>query len=113
VAAGTPELGRQAKYIISHEVRFVYFVVPKVACSSIKTARLSLFDLEAAGPVDEDDVPDLDEHRLFAGSGYQINKNHLARRMDREEFREYFKTSSSPLSATRGTAWSRATPTRS
>jgi chondroitin 4-sulfotransferase 11 len=91
VAAGSPELGRQAKYIISDEARFVYFVVPKVACSSIKTALLSLFDLEAAGPVDEDDAPDLDVHRLFAGSGYQINKNQLARRMDRGEFREHFK----------------------
>ena len=30
-------------------------------------------------------------HRLFAGSGYQINKNHLARRMDRGELREHFK----------------------
>lgn len=91
MAAATPELGRQAKYIISDEARFVYFVVPKVACSSIKTALLSLFDLEAAGPVDEDDAPDLDEHRLFAESGYQINKNQLARRIDRGEFREYFK----------------------
>jgi chondroitin 4-sulfotransferase 11 len=91
VAAGASELGRQAKYIISDEARFVYFVEPKVACSSIKTALLSLFDLEAAGPVDEDDASDLDVHRLFAGSGYQINKNQLARRMDRGEFREHFK----------------------
>lgn len=91
MAAGAPQIGRQAKYIISDKARFVYFVVPKVACSSIKTALLALFDLEAAGPVDEDDAPDLDVHRLFAGSGYQINKNQLARRMDRGKLREHFK----------------------
>jgi chondroitin 4-sulfotransferase 11 len=94
VPAAAPEIGRQAKYIISDEASFVYFVVPKVACSSIKTALLSLFDLDAAGsdePVREDDAPDLDVHRLFAGSGYQINKNQLARRMERGEFHEHFK----------------------
>jgi chondroitin 4-sulfotransferase 11 len=89
--ADAPQIGRQAKYIISDEAKFLYFVVPKVACSSIKTALLSLFDIEAAGRVGEDDAPDLDVHRLFAGSGYQINKNQLARRMDRGEFREHFK----------------------
>ncbi len=69
----------------------MYFVVPKVACSSIKTALLSLFDLDASRPVHEDDAPDIDVHRLFAGSGYQINKNQLARRMGRGEFDGYFK----------------------
>lgn len=87
----SPEIGRQAKYIISDEANFVYFVVPKVACSSIKTALLSLFDLDADGPGREDDAPDPDVHRLFAGSGYQINKNQLARRMNRGEFDGYFK----------------------
>lgn len=93
MSAPAPELGRQAKYIISDEASFVYFVVPKVACSSIKTALLSLFDLDAARsePVRDDDAPDLDVHRLFAGSGYQINRNQLARRMARREFREHFK----------------------
>lgn len=89
--AAAREIGRQAKYIISDEANFVYFVVPKVACSSIKTALLSLFDLDGNESVREDDAPDLDVHRLFAGSGYQINKNQLARRLDRGEFREHFK----------------------
>lgn len=91
-AAG-PEIGRQAKYIISDELRFIYFVVPKVACSSIKTALLSLFDVDTTGYefIQEDDTPDLDVHRLFAGSGYQINKNQLTRRMDRGRYQEHFK----------------------
>lgn len=91
--ASAREIGRQAKYIISDEAEFVYFVVPKVACSSIKTALLSLFDLDAAGsePVREDDAADPDVHRIFAGSGYQINKNQLARRMERGEFHGHFK----------------------
>ena len=89
----SPEIGRQAKYIISDRANFVYFVVPKVACSSIKTALLSLFDLDAEGgaPVREDDALDLDVHRLFAGSGYQMNKNQLVRRMNRGEFGGHFK----------------------
>ena len=89
--AAVPELGRQAKYIISDEAGFAYFVVPKVACSSIKTALLSLFDLDADESIREDDASDLDVHRLFARSGYQINKNQLARRMDRGEFQGHFK----------------------
>jgi len=93
VPAAVPGIGRQAKYIISDERRFIYFVVPKVACSSIKTALLSLFDVDATEYefIQEDDTPDLDVHRLFAGSGYQINKNQLIRRMDRGRYREHFK----------------------
>lgn len=88
-----PGIGRQAKYIISDERRFVYFVVPKVACSSIKTALLSLFNVEAIEDeaIRDDDASDLDVHRLFARSGYQINKNQLARRMDRGEYEGHFK----------------------
>lgn len=91
--AAVPELGRQAKYIISDEAGFVYFVVPKVACSSIKTALLSLFDVDAVEDefIREDDVSNLDVHRLFARSGYQINKNQLARRMNRGEYEGHFK----------------------
>jgi chondroitin 4-sulfotransferase 11 len=93
VPEAVPGVGRQAKYIISDEIRFVYFVVPKVACSSIKTALLSLFEVDTTGyeSIGEDDTPDLDIHRLFAGSGYQINKNQLTRRLDRGRYREHFK----------------------
>ena len=91
-AAGA-QIGRQAKYIISDELRFIYFVVPKVACSSIKTALLSLFDVDTTAYefVREDDTPDLDVHRLFAGSGYQINRNQLTRRLDRGRYQGHFK----------------------
>ena len=88
-----PGIGRQAKYIISDEPRFIYFVVPKVACSSIKTALLPLFDVNAAEYefIREDDAPDLGIHRLFAGSGYQINRNRLIRALDRGEYQGHFK----------------------
>jgi chondroitin 4-sulfotransferase 11 len=88
-----PGIGRQAKYIVSDEFRFIYFVVPKVACSSIKTALLALFDVDTADYelIRDDDAPDLDVHRLFGRSGYQINKNQLTRRLDRGSYREHFK----------------------
>jgi hypothetical protein len=88
-----PGIGRQAKYIISDEPRFIYFVVPKVACSSIKTALLPLFDVNAAEYefIREDDAPDLGIHRLFAGSGYQINRNRLIRALDHGEYQGHFK----------------------
>jgi hypothetical protein len=91
--ATAPEIGRHAKYIISDEARFVYFVVPKVACSSIKTALLSLFDLDTTEHefIREDDTSDFDVHRLFGKSGYQINKNQLVRRLDRGRYREHLK----------------------
>ena len=88
-----PDVGRQAKYIISDEFRFVYFIVPKVACSSIKTALLALFDVDTTEHefIREDDAPDVDVHRLFGKSGYQINKNQLTRRTDRGEYKGHFK----------------------
>ena len=88
-----PGTGRQAKYIISDEFEFVYFVVPKVACSSIKTALLTLFDVDSAGheSIREDDTTDLDVHRLFGRSGYQINRNQLTKRLERGEYREHLK----------------------
>jgi chondroitin 4-sulfotransferase 11 len=93
VSTPVPGIGRQAKYIVSDERGFVYFVVPKVACSSIKTALLGLFDVDTTDYefIREDDTSDLDVHRLFGKSGYQINKNQLVRRLDRGRYREHFK----------------------
>lgn len=60
------------KYIASDGHAFVYFVVPKVACSSIKTALLPLFGIEdpSAHPADRENGV----HALFDRSSHQIDK---------------------------------------
>jgi len=63
---------RPSKYIVSDRHRFVYFVVQKVACSSIKTALLPLIDFDVA----EDQLVRKDGttavHRLFAASAHEL-----------------------------------------
>jgi hypothetical protein len=89
-----PDTRRQTKYIISDELEFVYFVVQKVACSSIKTALLPLFDIDTTGYeiTREDGTPDiLNVHKLFGRADYQLNKNQFIRGMDRGKYEEYFK----------------------
>jgi len=81
------------KYIVSDEYNFVYFVVPKVACSSIKTALLPLFDDIDTSPYEtvlSDGAPGFRIHKLFDESGYQINEKQLLRDLN-EEYQEYFK----------------------
>jgi chondroitin 4-sulfotransferase 11 len=56
------------KYIVSNDRKFIYFVVQKVACSSIKTALLPLFD----------------------ASGYQIGKKKLLAGL-KDKYEPYFK----------------------
>jgi sulfotransferase famil protein len=53
---------RQPKYIVSERHRFVYCVVQKVACSSVKAALLPLFGLEPGPSV----------HKVFARSPHEI-----------------------------------------
>lgn len=74
---------RHTKYTVSDEHAFVYFVVPKVACSSIKTALLPLFGME--------EPPDgaHDVHGLFDRSPCQIDKTRFLDR--RREYDELFK----------------------
>jgi chondroitin 4-sulfotransferase 11 len=81
---------RPSKYIVSDEHRFVYCVVQKVACSSIKTALLPLFDLDVAGHnlVREDQTTEV--HRLFAGSGHEISGEEFAARMAAGRYDGYF-----------------------
>src|SRR5215211_872991 len=66
------EVRRPSKYIVSDEHRFVYFVVQKVACSSIKTALLPLFDfdVEWSELVRKDGTTAV--HRLFADSSHEL-----------------------------------------
>lgn len=57
----------EAKYIVSDEYQFVYFVLQKAACTSIKTALLPLFDIDPAAHEAKRKV-----HGLFSASGYLI-----------------------------------------
>lgn len=56
------------KYIVSDAPAFAYFVVPKVACSSVKTALLPVFGMEP--PTDGA----YGVHALFDNSPHQIDK---------------------------------------
>lgn len=81
------------KYIVSDEHRFIYFAVPKVACSSIKTALLPLFNIDAT-PYKvprRDGTSELMIHKLFDESDYQLNKRQLIQRLREGEYRSYFK----------------------
>jgi hypothetical protein len=80
------------KYIVSDEHKFIYFVVQKVACTSIKSALLPLFDFSAAGRemVSKQGSPNSGIHKLFDNSGYQIRKQQLIKELD-GEYRDYFK----------------------
>lgn len=79
------------KYIVSTEHRFVYFVTPKVACSSIKEALLPLFsiDTDAYSHVGKDGTAKIRPHRAFNESPSQLNKKqYLARE---SEFTDYLR----------------------
>jgi chondroitin 4-sulfotransferase 11 len=80
------------KYIVSDEREFVYLVVQKVACSSIKTALVPLFDLDTAQyeTVRKDGAQSLKVHKLFDNSGYQIGKLQFASELE-GKYRDYFK----------------------
>lgn len=82
------------KYIVSEEHAFVYFVVPKVACSSMKTALLPLFpDLDHT-PGFESEARDSGfayrVHGLFDRSIHQVDKRRLLDRI-RESYRSFYK----------------------
>lgn len=79
-------------YIVSHEHKFVYLIVPKVACSSIKTALLPLFDQDVSGEEElmrEDGIPEV--HWLFKASSHPINKKQFLRGIQKGHFEGYFK----------------------
>jgi hypothetical protein len=80
------------KYIVSDEYKFVYLVVQKVACSSIKTALVPLFGLDTAQyeTVRKDGAQGLQVHKLFDNSGHQIGKQQFASELE-GKYRDYFK----------------------
>jgi len=67
------------KYIVSHKYRFVYFVVPKAACTSIKTALIPVFNLSEEGYWRKNQFGELrlQVHDLFDNSPNQINRKRL------------------------------------
>ena len=70
---------------------FVYFVVQKVACTSIKTALLSLFDLDtSAYERPRSDGGTVMAHSIFNDSNNQITRSDLVAGLD-EKFRDYYK----------------------
>ena len=81
------------KYIVSDEYKFVYFAVPKVACSSIKAALLPYFDVDASAysVPKKDGTSELKVHKLFDESPYQITKDKLLKGLRGGKYREYFK----------------------
>ena len=77
------------KYIVSTEHSFVYFVTPKVACSSIKEALLPLFSIDADtySHVGKDGNSRTRPHRAFNESRNQLNKKeYLARESEFSAF---------------------------
>ena len=88
-----PRLKPQPLYIVSSERRFVYFVVQKVACSSIKTALLPLFDVDVSPHEKtlQDGSRIVKIHELFDGSDHQVRRARFVRRLDEGEYRDYFK----------------------
>jgi chondroitin 4-sulfotransferase 11 len=80
-----------AKYIVSDEHRFVYFVVQKVACSSIKTALLPFFNLETEGRalVREDGTTAV--HEVFAESPHELRRDHFLVNLEAGRYDGYFK----------------------
>lgn len=68
-----------SKYIIHGERRTVYFVIQKVACTSIKTALLPLFDLnvERFEETRSDGSRVILVHKLFDRSLHQVDKDEL------------------------------------
>ncbi len=79
-------------YIVSDEYRFVYCIIPKVACTSIKTALAPLFGIDTTGMEipREDRQPRYVIHRVFNNSDHQVNKEVLCKGLD-GSYSEYFR----------------------
>lgn len=81
-----------SKYIIHEGRGFVYFVMQKVACSSIKTALLPFFDVNPKRFEAEraDGTRVVLVHKIFDRSPYQVDKETLLRGLD-GDYRGHFK----------------------
>jgi hypothetical protein len=87
-----------SKYIVHDGRKFVYFVIQKVACTSLKTALLPLFeDLDAKRSGNErfertreDGSREVLVHKLFDRSRHQVDKPELLQGLG-ATFRDYLK----------------------
>ena len=91
-ADGVPALTKAVRYIVSDEHAFVFFEVPKVAVTSLKTALAPLLGIDTTGA----DVPREGGrgsrfviHDRFARSGHRIDKEEFLASLDK--YRGYFK----------------------
>jgi hypothetical protein len=77
--AEKPRRRYDSKYIVHSERRFVYFVIQKGACSSIKTALLPLFRLDPSRYWDTNFAGEriLRVHKIFDRSPHQIDRAEL------------------------------------
>lgn len=81
------------KHIVSEEYRFIYSVLQKVACTSIKTALLRLFEVDTT-PYEfrrQDGSKGLRIHRLFTDSPYEVHQAALKRKLQNNCYDNYFK----------------------
>jgi hypothetical protein len=87
-----------SKYIVHDGRRFVYFVIQKAACTSVKSALLPLFDLDAKRKrfperfeaTRKDGSRVVLVHKLFDRSRHQIDKGEMLAGLD-AEYRDHFK----------------------
>lgn len=82
------------KYIVSHQHEFVYFVIPKVACSSVKASLMPLLDIydeDTLGTVSKNGTLAYEVHGLVNRSGLVRRKSRFLRELEGGEYRNYFK----------------------
>ncbi len=84
----------KSRYIVSWEHRFVYCVVQKVACTSIKTALLPLFDVDPEPYLTTNNSSGRSfatVHKLYDKSPFQIYEQKFVERLGQDAFRDHFK----------------------
>ena len=79
---------RDPKYVVSDKYRFVYCVVQKVACTSIKTSLAPLLGVDGEALIREDGTSDI--HITLRESRHQIDQERLFRGLD-GAYEDYFR----------------------
>lgn len=79
------------RYVINDEYRFIYFVIPKAACSSVKVALAPLFGIDVSGVSESSQGETEDIHTRYQREGYEITKTQLMRRFEGSYYSDYFK----------------------
>ncbi len=86
------------RYIILVEYKFVYLVVPKMACLSINVVLTLLFDDFDPTPhrTSENNPTTIRIHRLCAVSRHQINRKKFLKTLKGGGYRDHFKFAFAP-----------------